>query len=247
MLPGEYLTALGRGGRELIQRRDGTAFGLDAVLLAHFATIPRGGRAIDLGTGTGVIAVLLADAYPDAVIDALELDAGLAEMASRSVTRNGLTERVPVRQGDLRQITELYPAGGYATVVANPPYFPAAGGRISPAPVRAGMRSELTCSLADVCRAAAWLLKGGGRFHLVHRPERLVDILGECRGHGLEPKCLRFVQPHPTAPPNLLLLAAQRGARPGLRVEPPLIVRDGGEYTAELRAIYGEPPADPEV
>jgi tRNA1Val (adenine37-N6)-methyltransferase len=241
LLPGEYLTDLGRSGLQLIQRRDGTAFGLDAVLLSHFVRLPRHGRVIDLGTGTGVIALLLAATAPEASIDALELDPGLAAMAARSVALNSLEERVTVRQGDLREVASHYPSGQCDAVVINPPYFPVGGGRLSPSPVRAGSRSELTCTLSDVCQAAAHLLKGRGRLYLVHRPERLADILGACRERGLEPKRFRLVQPTPNTAPNLLLLAAQRGARPGLTVEPTLVVRSAGAYTAELSAIYGEP------
>lgn len=236
--PDERIDELGRAGLRIIQRADGTAFGLDAVLLAHFARAPKGGRVIDLGTGTGAIALLLAALTPAARIDALELDPALADMVRRSIELNCLGERVQARQGDIRDIAALYPANAYAAVVCNPPYFRVGAGRRSPSPARAAARSELTCDLDDVAAAARHLLGRRGRLFFVYRPERLVDAVLVCRRHGLEPKRMRFAAPAVGRPPDTVLIEATPGARPGLIVEPLLTIRAGSEYSSELRAIF---------
>jgi tRNA1(Val) A37 N6-methylase TrmN6 len=207
---------------------------MDAVLLAHFARVPKHGRVIDLGTGTGVIALLLSALSTAETIDALEIEPSLAEMGTRSVAMNGLGGRITVRQGDIRRVAELYPAHAFAAVVSNPPYFPVGSGRISPLPARAAGRSELTCTLDDICAAASHLLGRRGRLSFVYRPERLVDAFGICRRRGLEPKRIRFVQPNAASRPGLALIEALPGARPGLITEPVLIIRDGATCSAEV-------------
>jgi tRNA1(Val) A37 N6-methylase TrmN6 len=172
-------------------------------------------------------------------VTGVELQAEAAALAEKAAGENGLTDRLVFRQGDIRDIRGLLPAGSFDLVVCNPPYYPPDSGAVArDAAIRAA-RSETDCTLADVCLAAAYLLRWGGSFCLVHKPERLTDLLCALREHGLEPKRLREVCKTAGAPPSLVLLEGRRGGRPGLTVEPPLLLQTAdGAPTAELNAIY---------
>ena len=225
--PQERLDDLCTGGRRIIQRTDRFCFSMDAVLLAHFPTLTGRERVLDLGTGTGIIPLLIADHA--AAVTAVEIDPVQAELAARNAELNGLTEKITVREGDYRDPAALFSCAVYDIVFANPPYRPVGRGALSMG-ARAAARHELTATLADVIRAAAFAL-----------PERLGEIIPALHAAGLAMKRLRMVQPRVDRPPNLLLMEAVRGASPaGLRHEPVLIVRDAdGNYTDEIRAIYG--------
>lgn len=187
--------------------------GGDALALGRFARVRRGERVCDLGCGSGALGLLLLGREPTLELTALELDPAAARLAEENFTANGLAARVV--RGDLRQIRALLPAGGFHLAVSNPPYFPAGSGA-SGGPAR----MEETCTLDELCAAAAWLLKNGGRFALVHRPERLCDLLCTLRAHGLEPKRLQFLRPAAGRPPAAVLLEAKKQGRPGLTVLP---------------------------
>ncbi|HIR50870.1 MAG TPA: methyltransferase [Candidatus Avoscillospira avicola] len=208
--------------------------GTDAVACAGFARPPRGARVADLGCGGGAIALMLLASDPSLEVTGVELDQLAAEAARENARRNGLAFRVV--EGDLRQVSSLLPAGGMDWAVANPPYFPAGSG---PAGRRAQARREDTLSLEELCRAAAWLLKWGGGFTLVHRPERLAEVMWHLKTCGLEPKRLQLLRHQPQKPVSLLLVEAKKGAAPGLLLEPDLILRDeAGRETAQCRALY---------
>ncbi|MFZ5814155.1 MAG: tRNA1(Val) (adenine(37)-N6)-methyltransferase [Bacillota bacterium] len=237
--PGERLDDLGRGGLRIIQHPGRFPFAIDAVLLAHFATVRGRDRVLDLGTGGGVVPLLLAGRHPEAQITGLEIQAETAGMAARSVQLNGLTDRIRIDCGDYREVGRLYGHGSFDVVTMNPPYREPGRGRISPAEARALARHELTATLADAVQAAAVAVKFRGRVAMVFITERLTDLIGQLRRHRLEPKRLRLVHPRAGRPANLLLLEAVKGGGPGLTVEPPLVVYEQGQrFTAEVQAIY---------
>jgi tRNA1Val (adenine37-N6)-methyltransferase len=237
--PGERLDDLGRGGLRIIQHPGRFPFAIDAVLLAWYATVRGKARVLDLGTGCGVIPLLLAARHPRAQITGLEIQAETADMASRSVALNGLADRIRIDCGDYRQVGTLYGHGSFDLVTMNPPYREPGRGLISPMESRATARHELTGSLADAVKAASVAVKFGGRVAVVFLAERLTDLMVELRAKRLEPKRLRLVQPRADRPANLLLLEAVKGGGPGLTVEPPLVVYEEGQrFTAEVQAIY---------
>jgi tRNA1(Val) A37 N6-methylase TrmN6 len=242
--PGERLDDLVINNLKIIQHPDEFRFALDAVLLAHFATVKTGIEAVDLGTGTGVIALLLAARGAGKVIG-LEISPTLADMAQRSVALNGLGDRITIINGDLRGLAGTLPPGRYPLVVANPPYRPLGQGQISPNDRVAQACHELTANLADVLAAASSLLQFRGRFAMVHLPQRLTDILAGMRAVGVEPKRLRLVQSYAGKPPKLLLVEGIRGGQPGLTVLPPLIIYDEcGKYCREILAYYQPKPRE---
>lgn len=237
--PGERLDDLGRGGLRIIQHPGRFPFAIDAVLLAWYATVRGKARVLDLGTGCGVVPLLLAGRHLTAQITGLEIQAETAEMAARSVALNGLTERVRIDCGDYRQVGRLYGQGLFDLVTMNPPYREPQRGLISPQQSRATARHELTGSLAEAVKAAAVAVKFGGRVAVVFLAERLADLITALREHRLEPKRLRLVQSRAGRPANLLLLEAIKGGGSGMIVEPPLVIYEEGQrFTAEVQAIY---------
>ncbi|EGK56878.1 SAM-dependent methyltransferase [Centipeda periodontii DSM 2778] len=237
--PNERMDDLCMGGRRIIQRTDEFCFSMDAVLLAHFPRLTGRERVLDLGTGAGVIPLLIAD--HTAGITAVELNSVQAELAVRNVRLNHLTEKITVREGDYRDPPALFACAQYDVVFSNPPYRLVTSGAISMG-ARAAARHELTATLADTVQAAAYALRHGGRLAMVHLPERLGEIVLALAAVKLAIKRLRMVQPRVDRPPNLVLIEAVKGAAlAGMRHEPALIVRDAeGHYTEEIRSIYGQ-------
>ncbi|HWR39519.1 MAG TPA: tRNA1(Val) (adenine(37)-N6)-methyltransferase [Patescibacteria group bacterium] len=238
LLPGERLDDLIIGGRKIIQRPDQFCFSLDAILLAHFATVKPAMTAVDLGAGTGVLGLLLT-ARGAGAVTGVEINPEMAEMANRSAAGNGLAGAVRTLAGDLRQIRELLPGGGWHLVVSNPPYRQTGSGYITPRDSVAMARHEITATLTDIVTAARYLLKYRGRFAMVHLPERLADITTAMRQADIEPKRMQLVQPRSGQKPNMVLVEGVRGANPGLEVLPVLTVynSDGG-YDAAVSALY---------
>lgn len=225
------------GGMQIIQHPDEFCYTLDAVLLAHFASVTPGDTAVDLGTGTGAVAFLLA--ARGASVTGIELNPRLADMANRSVALNKMQSKVSIRCHDLRLIRNCLPSGAFPLVVSNPPYRVPGRGLINPQPGLATARHELTATLSDVIAAARYLVKYRGRFALVHLPERMAEILKAMTDAGLEPKRLRLVHPAPDKKPKFLLVEGIRGAQPGLDVLPPLFVyKDDGGYSSEIMEYY---------
>lgn len=213
--------------------------GTDTFLLSSLPRLRPGLRVCDLGCGTGLLGLLLMQRQPDLRIAGLDIQPEAAALARRAAAENGLTERLDFRCGDLRQVRGIFPTGCFDLVVCNPPYYPPAGGKLSADGARRTARSETEASLADLCAAASYLLRWGGKFCLVHKPERLADVLCALRDAGAEAKRLRFVHSRAADPPSLFLAEGCRGGRPGITVEPPLILQNGGGTpTAELNAIY---------
>ncbi len=213
--------------------------GTDSVLLADFADPPRGAAVCDLCAGTGAIGLLLLARDPSLTVTAVELQAPACEIMGRAAADNGLTDRFRVVQGDLREIRSLLPAGSFRHLVCNPPYYPVGAGFRPENEAQAIARTELCCTLSEVCAAAGWLLKTGGSLWMVHLPGRLADLFCALREAGLEPKRLRLVCPKPEAAPSLALVKAVRGGKPELKWDAPLILSNpDGSPTEEYKRIY---------
>lgn len=236
----ERVDDLQRNGYQIIQKKDGFCFGMDAVLLSGFAAVKTGEKAIDLGTGTGIIPILLEAKYDGNHYTGLEIQAEMAEMAARSVALNHLEERVSIVRGDIKEASRLFGAASFDVVTSNPPYMNDAHGLKNPDLPKAIARHEIYCTLDDVAREAARLLRPGGRFYLVHRPHRLIEIIGALTKYKLEPKRMKMVHPFVNKEANMVLIEAVRGGRSMIKVEAPIIVyREPGVYTQEIYDIYG--------
>ncbi len=237
----ERLDDLGRAGFKIIQLPGEATFSLDAVLLAHFVRTGAGDALCDLGTGVGVIPLLMVARGKVSTAAGVEIRADLAELADRNARLNKVEGAIRVFRADLRTVTwsDLGRRGPFDVVTANPPFRQPGTGRVSPVESRAAARHELDCTLEDVAQAAHRLVRSGGRVGLVHLAERLVDVLSALRGEGLEPKRMRVVRARPGGRAKLVLVEARAGGHGGLTVEPDLVVRDkDGDYTAEMKAIY---------
>lgn len=226
------------GGPRFLCAEGGFKLSTDSVLLAHFCAPLRAKKILDLGCGTGVLPVLLHGSHPNAEISGIEIQPGSAALARHNMEANGLSGDC-IMTGDLREHRALFPAGVYDLVVSNPPYFSAGSGFSAPEAGRAIARDERCCTLEDLCAAAKHLCRWGGFFALVHRPERLSEIFCTLTANGLEPKRLRMVQYRSGYAPNLVLVEARRGGKPGLDIEKPLILTDStGADSDEIRQIY---------
>ena len=211
-------------------------------MLAHFATVKPGVQAVDLGTGTGAIAFLLAMRGAGCV-NALEFNPRLAEMAARSSRLNGIEDKVRVLEADYRKLKNVLPAGETQLVVVNPPYRALGHGYLNESLSVANACHEVTATLDDVARAAAYLLGDRGRIAMVHRADRLCEVMLALSQAGLEPKRLRFVQSRRDTAPKLLLIEGVRSGKPGIAVEPPLIIYDAiGVYSEEIQSYYRREP-----
>jgi len=236
---GERIDDLQREGYRIIQDPDRFCFGMDAVLLSAFASADPGARVLDLGTGTGVIPILMAARYPNTSYAALEIQEDSADMAERSVAMNGLKDRIQVVNGDIKKASLIFGGASFHVVTCNPPYMNENHGLTNPEAPKAIARHELLCTLEDVAREASACLVPGGKFFMVHRPHRLVEILETLRAHKLEPKRLRMVHPYPGAEAKMVLIEASRNGKPWMKAEPPLIIYEApGQYTEEVYTLY---------
>lgn len=213
--------------------------GTDSVLLADFVNTSRARQGIDLGCGSGIISLLLLERSEKLNMTGLEINPEAAALAGANMTENSLDARSSVITGDIRRHRELFRTGGFDLAVANPPYFPQNSGSLSPKSDRAAARGEVECTLEDICQAAAFLLKTGGSFCVVHRGERLSELMRLMSEYKIEPKRLRLVQYKAASAPSLVLVEGRRGGNAGLKIEPPLILADeNGDESAEYKRIY---------
>lgn len=236
----ERLDDLQRNGYQIIQKKNGFCFGMDAVLLSGFARMKQGEKAIDLGTGTGIIPILLEAKYEGEHYTGLEIQDEMADMAARSVALNHLEEKVSIVKGDIKEASRLFGAASFDVVTSNPPYMNDAHGLKNPDLPKAISRHEVLCTLDDVTREAARLLRPGGRFYMVHRPHRLIEIITALTKYKLEPKRMKMVHPFVEKDANMVLIEAVRGGKSMIKVEAPIVVyQEPGVYTQEIYDIYG--------
>lgn len=222
-----------------MQTEESFKLSTDSVLLADFANMKRVRSCLDLGSGAGVLCVLLAAKNTQAQITGIELQQNFADLSRLNISENGLTDRVEILTGDLREHRDFFGASGFDLVVSNPPYFSENSGYSAPSRHRAEAREELSCTLWDICAAARWALRWGGDLALVHRPERLSEIFVAMTEAGIEPKRLRMVAYSAEKPPSLVLIEGKRGGKKGLKIEAPLILTDGsGRDSREVQKIY---------
>lgn len=237
---GERLDELHRNGYQIIQHSGKFCFGMDAVLLSGFVRVKPGERALDLGTGTGIIPILLRGKTEGRDFTGLEIQEESADMARRSVAYNHLEESISIVTGDIKEAAALFGAASFDVVTSNPPYMTGNHGLVNPEQPKAIARHELLCTLEDVVRETSKVLRPGGRFYLVHRPFRLAEIMTVLVKYKLEPKRMRLVYPFVDKEPNMVLLEALSGGRSRITVEKPLIVyKEQGVYTDEIYDIYG--------
>lgn len=237
---GERLDDLHRNGFQIIQNKEKFCFGMDAVLLSGFAKVKEGEKVLDIGTGTGIIPILLAAKTPGQHFTGLEIQSESADMARRSVALNHLEEKISIVEGDVREADQLFSAASFDVITSNPPYMTGNHGLVNPDMPKAIARHEICCTLEDLVSQTEKLLRPGGRFFMVHRPFRLAEIMTVLTAHHLEPKRMRLVYPFVDKEPNMVLLECIRGGKPRITVEKPLIVyKEPGVYQDEIYTIYG--------
>ena len=238
--PGERIDELQRNGYRIIQNENGFCFGMDAVLLSGFARVKKGEQALDLGTGTGIIPILLEAKTEGEHFTGLEIQETSADMAGRSARLNDLDQKVSIVKGDIKEATDLFGKASFDVVTSNPPYMTGQHGLVNPDMPKAIARHEILCTLEDVISQASALLKENGRFYMVHRPFRLAEIMVMMNRYRLEPKRMKLVYPFADKEPNMVLIEGLKGGRPRITVEKPLIVyQKPGVYTDEIYDIYG--------
>ena len=238
---GERIDELQRNGYRIIQNPEKFCFGMDAVLLSGFATIRDGEKVLDLGTGTGILPLLLEAKTNAGHLTGLEIQAESAEMARRSVALNHLEDKIDIVEGDIKEASTIFGRSMYDVVTVNPPYMIGQHGLANPYMPKAIARHEILCTLEDVIREAAAVLKPGGKLFMVHRPFRLAEIFSVMMKYKLEPKRMRLVHPFIDREPIMVLLEGALGGKSRITVEKPLIVFDAPDvYTDEVRRLYGK-------
>lgn len=236
----ERIDDLQRNGYRIIQDPDRFCFGMDAVLLSGFAIAKKGDKVLDMGTGTGIIPILMEAKTEAEHLTGLEIQPESADMALRSVQMNGLDDKISIVTGDIKEAKNLFPKASFQVVTSNPPYMIGQHGLVNPHSEKAIARHEVLCTLEDVIENAAALLVPGGHFYMVHRPFRLAEIMTTLVKYHLEPKRMQLVYPYIDKEPNMVLIEATRGGKSRLQVEKPLIVYEKpGVYTPEIYDVYG--------
>ena len=238
--PNETLDALGYGDLQIIQPQQGFRFTIDPVLLAGFAQIKARETWIDLGSGSGVLPLLLATREKLLQITGVEIDPDSADRARRSVVLNKLEKQIDIIQGDLRNLRHSHAAQSCDAVITNPPYRRPESGRVSPGAERSIARHELHGSIDDFLEISRYLLKNGGRFYVIYLAERLPELLSKMSAKKIEPKRLRCIHPQRLNDANLVLIEGRRSGRPGLTIAPPLFLYEGNGYSEEVRMLAGD-------
>ena len=239
----ERIEEIGFGGLKLIQKPEAFCYGVDAVVLADFAcsAFPRFRKCVDLGTGTGVIPLIMSHKNKNAEFRGIDVQEGFVDMAGRSCLLNGLEHRISFHHGDVsKPDDDVFPAGSADMVVCNPPYFSRGGAIPGDNREKFIARHEASATVEDFIKTAAKLLEKKGHFCMVHRPSRLVDIFCCCRRHGLEPKDMRMVAPRQGRAPNIVLVHCVKGGGKELKLHNELYVyaADGADYSDEIQQIY---------
>lgn len=236
----ESIVDLERNGYRIIQDRERFCFGMDAVLLSGFCKVKRGEKVLDLGTGTGILPILLEAKTEGKHFTGLEIQSASADMARRSVLLNNLAEKIDIIDGDIKEASDIFGGAAFDVIVTNPPYMTEHHGLTNPKDAKAIARHEILCTLKDVITQSSKLLMENGRFYMVHRPRRLVEIITLMRQYKLEPKRIRMVHPFAEKDANMVLIEGQKSGGVMMKVEKPLIVyKEQGIYTDEIYEIYG--------
>jgi len=238
--PGERVDDLHRNNYRIIQNTKKFCFGMDAVLLSGFTKVLPGEKVLDLGTGTGIIPILLEAKTKGRHFTGLEIQEESADMARRSVAMNILEDKIDIVIGDIKEAAAIFGLASFDVVTSNPPYMNHNHGIVNPGEAKAIARHEILCTLEDVIREASKTLKSNGRFYLVHRPFRLIEIINTLTAYKLEPKRMKFVHPYADKEPNMVLIECIKGAKSMVKVEAPLVVyKEPDVYTDEIYDIYG--------
>lgn len=236
----ERLDELHRNGYKIIQDKGRFCFGMDAVLLSGFARVKQGEKVLDLGTGTGIIPILLEAKTDGEHFTGLEIQPESADMASRSVAYNDLQDKIDIVVGDIKDASQRFGASSFDVITTNPPYMIGKHGIKNDQDAKAIARHEILCDLDDILRESAKMLKPSGRFYMVHRPFRLAEIFSKMIEYRIEPKRMQLVYPFVDKEPNMVLIEGLRGGKSRITVEKPLIVyKEPGVYTDEIYDIYG--------
>lgn len=237
---GERIDDLHRKGYQIIQKENTFCFGMDAVLLSGYAVVRPGERVLDLGTGTGIIPILLEAKTEGRHFTGLEIQGEMAEMAQRSIKLNHLEQKVEIIEGDIKEASQIFGGASFDVITVNPPYMNDQHGLKNPVLPKAIARHEIMCTLEDIARETGKLLKTGGRLYMVHRPHRLIEIISMLTKYKLEPKRIKLVHPFVDKSANMVLIEAVRGGKSMVNVERPLIVyKEAGVYSDEIYKIYG--------
>lgn len=225
----------------LYQHKNGYRFSVDALLLYAFVNMKHVNNAVDLGTGSGIIGLLIARRYRKSRVLLLELQESLFRLAERNIRLNALEERVSLMNADIKEVKGLLQPHSCDLVVSNPPFRKPSTGRISIGEEKAVARHELKIKLPDLAAAASYLLKGKGRFFMIFHPDRLIEVIDTLRAHNLEPKRLRFVHNDTSAVSKIFMIEAVKDGRQGLKLERPLFLYgEDGQYTEEVRKMYDD-------
>lgn len=228
-----------QNGYYIYQPADGFRFGVDAVLLSEFSRIKPGENVLDMGTGTGIIPILLAAKTKGRHFTGLEIQEFSAAVAKESVLLNKLEERIDIVNGDIKEASKLFGNESFNVIVSNPPYMIADHGLRNDADEKYIARHEALCTFDDIAREASRVLISKGRFYLIHRPFRLAELFMTLKKYKLEPKRMRLVHSYVDKEPQMVLIEASKGGNSGIKIEKPLIIYEkGGEYTEELKEIY---------
>lgn len=239
MFQDETLGHLLSGNVKILQKRRGYRFSIDSILLAHFVRLKEGQRIVDLGTGSGVIPIILATRVKSTEIWGVEIQEELVEMAKRNIEMNHLQGRVHIVKGDVRKLADRMQSEEFDIVLTNPPYRKIRSGRLNLQREKAIARHEIKGSLPYMAKIAFRLLRPKASFYLVYPAVRLVDLITFVRESRLEPKRLRLVHPNAEKGAKLILLEALKAGRPALEIHPPLFIQDlNGQYSKEMRSIY---------
>ena len=236
---GERIDELHRNGYRIIQNEKLFCFGMDAVLLSGFANVKEDECALDLGTGTGIIPILLAAKTKGKHFTGLEISETSADMARRSAELNDLSQRLDIVRGDIKEAGEMFAPASFDVVTSNPPYISGNHGLTNPDEPKNIARHEICVTLSDVIEAAAYLLKPGGSFYMIHKPFRLAEIFEGLLANGLEPKRMQLIHPYIDKEPNMVIVEGVKGGNSRIKIEPPLFVyKEPGVYTEQLLDTY---------